>query len=119
MERVAANFIELGLFRNIPREEVRPPGGESTVDVWARIEAPARMIEEAHEPLLVVCHGGSGAILLARLLKATPQTSPSFRMDNTGITWLSRRPDGGFHMMGYNDSSHLIGASTPIGEPAR
>ncbi|HVT13945.1 MAG TPA: histidine phosphatase family protein [Fimbriimonadaceae bacterium] len=107
MERVAANFIELGLLHGLAREAVRPPGGESTEDVWNRLTPAVKEIEGCHEPVVVICHGGSGAILLSRLLNANASTTRAFRFSNTGITTLARRPDGGFQLFAYNESGHL------------
>jgi broad specificity phosphatase PhoE len=107
MEKVAQNFIEQELLTGRPREEIEPPDGESLLHVWGRLDKVVREIEASHEPMAVICHGGSGAVLLSRLLHGTLATSRSFRFDNTGITMIARRPDGGFHLMRYNDSSHL------------
>jgi probable phosphoglycerate mutase len=107
MERVAQGFIEQGLLTGLPREQVRPPGGESTEDVWKRLDDVVRDIEGCHEPVLVICHGGSGAILLARILHGSLAMAPSFRFDNTGITTLGRRADGIYQLLGYNETAHL------------
>jgi probable phosphoglycerate mutase len=106
-ETIAQNFIEQELLTGKPREEVRPPGGESQLDVWNRLEAIAAEIESYHEPQVVVSHGGTCSLLLARLLRATPFTARSFRFDNTGVMTLLGRPDGGYQLIRYNDSSHL------------
>lgn len=106
-EIIAQNFIEQELLTGQPREELRPPGGESQLDVWSRIERVAAEIEDYHEPLVVVSHGGSCSLLMSRLLRGTPFTARSFRFDNTGIMTLARRPDTGYQLLRYNDSSHL------------
>jgi broad specificity phosphatase PhoE len=106
-ESIAQRFIEQEMFSNEARENIRPPNGESQQDVWNRIDRIAAEIETSHEPLVVVSHGGSSALLLARLLRGTLFTARSFRFDNTGITTVARRPDSGFHLIQYNDSQHL------------
>lgn len=107
MARVAQNFIEQALLSGVPQESIRPPNGESLVDVWTRQEGVAQALESGEDSIVVVCHGGSGSLLLARLLGGTHAMSRSFRMDNTGITTLERRPDRRFQMLGFNDFAHL------------
>jgi broad specificity phosphatase PhoE len=106
-ETIARNFIELAIISGSRPEEIQPPGGESQMDVWNRIDRLADDIESFHEPQVVVSHGGTCAILLARLLRGTLFTARSFRFDNTAVTTIARRPDGGFHLIRYNDASHL------------
>jgi broad specificity phosphatase PhoE len=106
-EVIAQRFIELELKTGAPREELRPPGGESQQDVWDRLEVIAEEIETFHEPTLVVTHGMACSLLLARILRGSPFTSRSFRFDNTGITTVARRPDAGFYLLDYNNASHL------------
>lgn len=106
-EVIAKNFIEQEFLTGRPREEIRPPGGESQLDVWERIERVALELEALSEPAVVVTHGGTCSLLLARMLRGSVNTARSFRFDNTGITTIARRPDGGFHLVRYNDSSHL------------
>jgi 2,3-bisphosphoglycerate-dependent phosphoglycerate mutase len=106
-ETIARNFLELAVISGARPEEIRPPRGESQLDVWNRIEGVVAEIENFPEPQVVVSHGGTCAILLARLLRGTLFTARSFRFDNTGVTTIARRPDGGFHLIRYNDASHL------------
>ena len=107
MESVARLFREAEKESGLSREEVRPPNGESLVDVWNRMEAVAHDIESYAEPQAVIIHGGSGAMLLARLLRASVFTARSFRFDNGAITTIAKRDDGGFQLVRYNDSDHL------------
>lgn len=106
-EQIAQRFIEQELLTGVPKEEIRPPGGESLLDVWHRLKAVDEELNQVHEPTVVVTHGGTCGLLLARLLSGSFLTSRSFRFDNTGVTTIARRPDTGFHLIGYNDSSHL------------
>ncbi|MFI5385230.1 MAG: histidine phosphatase family protein [Fimbriimonadales bacterium] len=106
-EMIAKYFIEQELLTGKPREEIQPPDGESQADVWRRVEKVAQEIEAYHEPQVVISHGGSCSLLLSRLLRGTMFTARSFRFDNTGITTIARRPDGGYHLIRYNESSHL------------
>lgn len=106
-EMIAKYFIEQELTTGQPREEIRPPGGESQADVWDRLDGVVKNIEGYHEPQVVISHGGSCSLLLSRLLRGTIFTARAFRFDNTGITTIARRPDGGFHLIRYNESAHL------------
>jgi len=115
MEQVSRFFREAEIESGNSREEVRPPNGESKVDVWNRLEAVARDIEEFSDPQAVIVHGGSGSMLLSRLLRASVYTARSFRFDNGGITTISRRADGGFHLVGYNDAAHFLDTVLPSG----
>ena len=106
-ESIAQKFIEQELFSGQAKEQIRPPKGESLQDVWDRLGAVVDELNQAHEPAVVVTHGGTCGLLLARLLQGTFLTARSFRFDNTGVTTIARRPDSGFHLLTYNDSTHL------------
>ncbi|HVL40047.1 MAG TPA: histidine phosphatase family protein [Fimbriimonadaceae bacterium] len=88
--------------------DVQPPRGESVRHVWERLAPVAEAVFSYPRDLAIVTHGGSGALLLARLLKGTLQTARAFRFGNTAITQLTRRPEGLFLMERYNDLSHLL-----------
>jgi broad specificity phosphatase PhoE len=87
----------------------RPPGGESHADVWERLGAVQEEIEREEGPLTVVTHGGSGCLLLARLIRAPLEEARSFRRGNASITELERLPDGGYRLVRLSDVSHLDG----------
>ncbi len=112
MEKVAEHFIEQELLTGRHREEIRPPNGESMQDAFDRLRPVAREIEVFPDPQVVVVHGGSGGMLLARLMRGTIYTARSFRFENTAVTTVSRRSDGGFNLVRYNDSSHLPRGAT-------
>ncbi|MFQ3586657.1 MAG: histidine phosphatase family protein, partial [Fimbriimonadaceae bacterium] len=95
-----------------PQHEIRPPGGESMVDVWNRLDAVVEMIRAHEDDLLVVTHGGTVSLLLAKLICGTIQTARSFRFGNTALTELRRRPDGRVLLLRYNDTTHLDGQPT-------
>ena len=90
--------------------ELRPDGGESVKDVWKRLAPVDREINRGTETTVVVAHGGTCALLLARLVNATVESSRSFRFDNASVTELVRRPDGHWQLIRYNDTRHLAGA---------
>lgn len=91
----------------ISPQEVRPPGGESFLDVWNRLDAVVAMLKQSEDTTVVVSHGGALSLLLAKLIKGTLDTSRAFRFANTGITELERRPEGLFLIVRLSDSDHL------------
>jgi probable phosphoglycerate mutase len=99
----------------MPREGVQPPNGESIRAVWQRLDAVVHRLVHIEEPVAVVTHGGSSALLLAKLLKGSIESARSFRFGNTAITELHRRPEGFFLMVRYNDTSHLDGLEVRAG----
>lgn len=93
--------------RGLGEHEIRPEGGESLKDVWNRLAQFNRLIDRSRENMLVVTHGGTGGLLMARLMRGTVQTAKSFRLENTGITELIRRPDGYWQLLRFTDTRHL------------
>jgi len=106
----SARVLEQALERGVNPKEIRPPAGESFGDVWQRLETVSAELREIEGPTVVVTHGGTCAVLLARLLNATLATSFSFRFGNTAVTELELRPDGVFSLMRYDDARHLADA---------
>ncbi|MFM9873249.1 MAG: histidine phosphatase family protein [Fimbriimonadaceae bacterium] len=95
--------------RGLGEHEIRPEGGESMKDVWNRLAKFNRLIDRSRENMVVVTHGGTGGLLMARLMRGTVPTAKSFRLDNTGITELIRRPDGYWQLLRFSDTRHLAG----------
>ncbi len=95
--------------------EIRPPGGESFMDVWQRLDPVYDLLRQSDDTFAVVSHGGALALLLAKLVRGTLHTSRAFRFANTGITELERRPEGLFQINRYSDSSHLGAAEVLSG----
>ena len=95
--------------------KTRPPGGESFEDVWRRLLPVTAELVSIDEPTAVVTHGGTASLLLSQLLRASIESSKSFRFGNAGITELARRPDGLMTLVRYNDCSHLNGSSAMSG----
>ncbi|MBI3721859.1 MAG: histidine phosphatase family protein, partial [Fimbriimonas ginsengisoli] len=102
-QRSSQDQVRLGL----DAFHVRPPGGESFADVWDRLGAIVEQLFSAEGDRLVVGHGGANALMLARLLKGSLETSRAFRFGNASLSELQRRPDGLFQLVRYNDTSHL------------
>lgn len=91
----------------ISPQQVCPPGGESFQMVWDRLEALHQELRSSDDTIAVVSHGGALALLTAKLIKGTLDTSRAFRFANTGVTELERRAEGLFLIKRYDDTSHL------------
>jgi broad specificity phosphatase PhoE len=104
---VNSRIQERALAAGISPQEVRPPGGESFLDVWNRLDPVYQLLQKTDDTVVVVSHGGALSLLLARLIKGTLDTSRAFRFANTGVTELERRPEGLFLITRYSDSAHL------------
>jgi broad specificity phosphatase PhoE len=110
---VRERFNELAEEHGMDHEH-RPPGGESLLDVWNRLDPVIERLNTASSDLVVVTHGGTCGLILARLIKAPIETSKSLRFGNTAITQLTRRPDGHWSLDRYSDTSHLDVPSAPM-----
>lgn len=99
-------------FNNIDRDEVVPPGGESHVDVWNRIQPICDEVIASKKHVVIVAHGGTCSLILARLLGGSVGLAKGFRFSNACINELEPRPDGGYRLMRYNDVSHLANLAT-------
>lgn len=114
---IRAYFAAESRVRGLGEHEIRPVGGESLRDVWNRLTKVTRMIENSRESLVVVGHGGTNGLLLARLIRGTVQTARAFRFENASVTELVRRPDGHWQLVRYCDTRHLVGIEK--GSPGR
>jgi len=70
-----------------PAEE-RPPGGESFVDVMARVAAAVRGLSVAHagRQIVAVAHGGTIRAALAQALSLEPERALAFEIANCSVT---------------------------------
>ena len=93
----------------VPEWEVRPPGGESMLDVWNRLTPVVEELRSETRDTLVVSHGGALAQLLSRLIAGTHETPRAFRFSNCGITVLEKRHDGSLILVSFNNVAHLVG----------
>ena len=98
-----AEALKVGSDVNMVRA---PGGGESFADLWDRLDAIVADLWDERQNVVVVTHGGTCAVLLARLLQGSLSTRQSFRLANGSITELSRQHDF-FRICRYNDSRHL------------
>ncbi len=88
-------------------EDVRPPEGESMADVWERLSPLADELAQGEGTTVVVAHGGTVAVMLCRLIRATPASTHSFHFTNGSVTELERRPDGFMLLHRLSDDSML------------
>lgn len=67
-----------------------PPGGESFVDVMARVAAAIERLGAAHRgrDIVVVAHGGTIRAALARALHLEPEVALAFTIDTLSLTRL-------------------------------
>lgn len=113
-ERIRSVMDELASTMKTDRFGARPEGGESSRDVWRRLESVLPGLQSEPGDLAVVTHGGVCGLLLARLLHGTVETSRSFRFENTAVTELRRRSDGFWTLLRYADAGHLSAPSAPM-----
>lgn len=100
----------------VSMEAVVPPKGESILMVWERLEAVVTELRAVKESTVVVTHGGTCALLLAKLVRGQVETARAFRFANTGISELRRHADGNQTLQRYNDTSHLADMKVLTGD---
>ncbi|MDX2066102.1 MAG: histidine phosphatase family protein [Fimbriimonadaceae bacterium] len=100
--------------------ETRPPNGESFNDVWRRLDRVVAELATESRPTVVVTHGGTGTVLLAKLLHGSLLTARGFKLSNTGLCELERTEDR-YVLRRYNDTIHLLAGSgaTSVAESGR
>lgn len=71
---------------------VTPPGGESFVDVLARVGAAIERVGAAHagRDLIVVAHGGTIRAALGHALGLSPEAALAFQVANCSLTRIDR-----------------------------
>ncbi len=95
---------------------VTPPGGESFLDLVARVgEGIRRILSDEGDTLLVVCHGGTIRAALSILVGVPPASSWKFRVDNCSITSIDVAPDR-ITLRYVNDTVHLHVDGTKAGD---
>lgn len=75
----------------------RPPGGESFVDLTARVAPAIERISEEHpgKHIIAVAHGGTIRAALSIALGMDPERALSFTIDNCSVTRIDRIETGG------------------------
>lgn len=95
-----------------------PVEGESLRDVWNRIQPIVEELRACARRTVVVAHGGTIGLMLARLIDAGPESSRAFRITNASVTELYQRADGGWAIERLNDRTHLEVAREGFGTGA-
>ena len=74
-----------------------PPGGESFVDVMARVRAAIERLNEAHRgrDIVAVAHGGTIRSALGLALDLEPERALAFHTDNLALTVIERFTEPG------------------------
>jgi alpha-ribazole phosphatase len=69
-----------------------PPGGESFIEVMARVGRTIERLNEAHagRDIIAVTHGGTIRAALAAALDLSPEAALAFAIDNLSVTRLER-----------------------------
>lgn len=91
-----------------------PPGGESLLQLQARVVATVEELAARHpgEQILMVAHGGVLDILYRAATRLGLQAPRSWELTNTAINRLLWSPEG-LSLVGWADTSHLHNPSTP------
>ena len=100
------------MFRRLFDEDIEfaPPGGESDIQLYARMKATADELIERHADsegnILVVGHGGSLRGLIVSMMDMPAEYMWRLRLSNCSITVVNIF-DGGAALELLNDTSHL------------
>jgi broad specificity phosphatase PhoE/ribonuclease HI len=89
--------------------EVAPPGGESFVEVAARVGPAVDRLVSSHpgRAVVVVSHVSPIKLLLRDALAASDAFLHRLFLDAAGISIVDRWPDGGIAVRTVNDTAHL------------
>lgn len=96
----------------IPMDRTAPPGGESFLDMSARIGPAVKEIIARNRSTLIVSHGGACSLILSHILKIPPAIDRKFRFDNACITEVCFYRDGNRSLIRHNEGSHLVLSSS-------
>jgi len=74
----------------------RPPGGESMLDVCARVGEALDRMAHAHagRDMVIVSHGGAIRAALAHALRIHAETALHFSIQNLSVSIIERLPEG-------------------------
>lgn len=95
-----------------------PPGGESLLQLQARVVAAVTDLASRHpgEQILLVAHGGVLDILYRAATRLELQAPRSWELPNAAVNRLLWSPEG-LSLVGWADTSHLQGGG-PLDEQA-
>lgn len=101
------------LYENYRRDSIthRAPNGERLEDLQKRVVAAVNDIVEKHpdDTIVIAVHGGPIRAFFCHALGADLKTFRKIRLDNCGITTLSKGSDGKWFLEIMNDTCHLDG----------
>jgi probable phosphoglycerate mutase len=91
-----------------------PPGGESLLQLQARVVAAVNELASRHagEQVLMVAHGGVLDILYRAATRLDLQAPRSWAMTNTAVNRLLWSPEG-LSLVGWADTTHLQTEDSP------
>ena len=91
-----------------------PPGGESLLQLEARVVPAVEEIAARHpgEQILIVAHGGVLDILYRAATRLSLQAPRSWELTNTAVNRLLWSPEG-LSLVGWADTGHLQTRATP------
>jgi probable phosphoglycerate mutase len=94
-----------------------PPGGESLLQLQARVVAAVNELAARHpgEQLLMAVHGGVLDILYRAATRLELQAPRSWELTNTAINRLLWTPEG-LSLVGWADTGHLQAGNGPLDE---
>ena len=103
-----ARFPEEALAWRKRVPDFAPPGGESLLQLQARVVAAVTELASRHpgEQVLMVAHGGVLDILYRAATRLALQAPRSWTMTNTAINRLLWSPEG-LSLVGWADTTHL------------
>ena len=90
------------------RNHIRPPGGESFADLWARLERAMPLIRSGPDSQVLVSHGGTSSLLCAMLLGEGLEATNKYRFHNASVTEIDTDERGG-RLVRYDETIHLEG----------
>ena len=78
------------------RSNERPPGGESLIQVTARVGQTLDRLADQHrgEDVVIVSHGGAIRAALTHAIGSDPDVVLHFSIQNLSLTRLERHPEG-------------------------
>ncbi len=91
--------------------DIKPDQGESIRDVWNRVDPIVTEIEKLDNNVVIITHGGTCSILLAKFLKMDVKCVPSFTFSNCSITEIKKMRGKYYKLVKYACNGHLVSNS--------
>jgi len=99
-------FYESEKAKGIPRENIRPPGGENSWDHIKRAENFLESINDMEGNILVVGHSGTNKVIIGLIQRTDPDSFYTFKQENACVNELEF--DGKtWKVLKINDTAHL------------